>query len=82
MVPLNRMYRGCCFQDVVNLASKFNSIVVNPYVHGSFTEPMPHGCGQICPQDLWVKLPTPVKDGCQTLISGGGIISGCVWSKV
>ncbi len=49
---------------------------LNPYIHGSFTEPMPHGCGQICPQDLWVKLPTPVRDGCQTLRSVGGIISG------
>jgi hypothetical protein len=52
------------------------NIELNPYVHGSFTEPMPHECGQICPQDLWVKLPTPVRDGCQTLRSVGGIISG------
>jgi hypothetical protein len=49
---------------------------LNPYVHDSFTEPMPHECGQICPQDLWVKLPTPVRDGYQTLRSVGGIISG------
>ncbi len=51
-------------------------IYINPNVHGSFTEHMPHECGRIRPQDLRVKLPTPVRDGCQTLRSVGGIISG------
>ncbi len=51
-------------------------LILNPNVHGSFTEHMPHECGRIRPQDLWVKLPTPVRDGCQTLWSVGGIIYG------
>ncbi len=56
--------------------------IFNPHIHGSFVEPMRHMCGQICPQDLWVKLPTPVRDGYQKQRSVGRIISACESSVV
>jgi hypothetical protein len=62
-----------CFLKHENTLSYNN--IINPYVHGSFTEPKRHGRGRIRPQDLWVNLPTPVRDGCQTLRNVSEIIS-------